>query len=120
MPTFHKFLGGSIILLFFVLFAWGTGSWIRNKNPGPKFWGLLAIGQVCLGIQILVGATLYLMGNRRVWLHYSYGLFALLVLYAAHRIAKKFEGVEWAVFGVASFFVVGLLVRAYMTGIGMG
>lgn len=125
MPIFHKILGGSIVLLFFVLFVWGTVFWIRNKNPGRYFWNLLAVGQVALGLQLLVGVTLFLLGNRPPaqpfrWLHYTYGAFGLAVLIFAHRISKKFEGVEWAVFAVASFFVFGLLTRAYMTGVGMG
>jgi hypothetical protein len=68
-------------------------------------------------VQILFGVILLAMGKHRIWLHYSYGLFSVLVLYAAHRISKKFEGVEWAVFAVASAVVFGLLLRAYMTGI---
>ena len=125
MPIFHKLLGGTIVALFFVLFVWGTIFWIRNKDPGRFFWNLLAAGQVALGLQLLVGAFLFLTGHRPPaqpfrWLHYSYGGFALLVLIVAHRLTKKFEGVEWAVFAVASFFVFGLLTRAYMTGVGMG
>lgn len=120
MPTFHKLVGGALIAAFFVLFVWGTLFWIRNKDPGPGFWGLLAVGQVAIGIQVVAGIILLAMGNRRPWLHYSYGGFAVLVLYVAHRVAKKFVGVEWAVFGIASLFVTGLLIRGYMTGIGMG
>lgn len=117
MPTFHKYLGESIAAIFLIIFLWGTVFWIRNKNPGRYFWGLLGLGQVLLGVQILFGVTLLLTHHSRPWLHYSYGLFPVLVLYAAHRISKRFEGVEWAVFAVASFIIVGLLVRAYMTGI---
>jgi hypothetical protein len=117
MPTFHKYLGESIAAIFLILFVWGTIFWIRNKNPGTYFWGLLGLGQVLLGVQILFGVILLAMGKHRIWLHYSYGLFSVFVLYAAHRISKRFEGVEWAVFAVASAVVLGLLLRAYMTGI---
>jgi hypothetical protein len=120
MPVFHKTLGLSLVAIFLVLFAWGTVFWIRNRDPGRLFWGLLAVGQVALGVQILVGATLFLLGNRRPWLHYSYGLFSLLVIIVAHRFAKRYEGIEWAVFAIAAFIVTGLLTRAYMTGVGMG
>jgi Ca2+/Na+ antiporter len=96
MPTFHKYLGESIAAIFLILFVWGTIFWIRNKNPGTYFWGLLGLGQVLLGVQILFGVILLAMGKHRIWLHYSYGLFSVFVLYAAHRISKRFEGVEWA------------------------
>jgi hypothetical protein len=117
MPTLHKYVGESTAAVFLILFVWGTIFWIRNRNPGKYFWGLLGLGQVLLGVQILFGVILLTMGKSRVWLHYSYGLFSVFALYAAHRISKKFEGVEWAVFAVASAIVFGLLVRAYMTGI---
>jgi hypothetical protein len=116
MPTLHKYVGESTAAVFLILFVWGTIQWIRNKNPGRYFWGLLGLGQVLLGVQILFGLILLAMGRSKELLHYSYGLFSVLVLYAAHRISKKFEGVEWAVFAVASAIVFGLLVRAYQTG----
>ncbi len=118
MPTFHKYLGESLAGIFLLLFLWGTLFWIRNRDPGRYFWALLGLGQVLIGIQVLFGVTLLLTHHRRPWLHYSYGLFPILVLYFAHRLSKtKFKGVEWAVFAVASAFVFGLLLRAYMTGV---
>ncbi len=122
MPTFHEILGGSIVGIFFVIFVWGTLFWIRNRDPGRYFWGLLGIGQAILGLEAVVGLILYFItkpANRPQWLHYSYGGFAILILIIAHRVAKRYEGIEWAVFAVASLFVTGLLVRGYMTGIGM-
>jgi hypothetical protein len=116
MPAFHKALGLGLIAVFLALFLWGSLFWILNRDPGRLFWGLLAVGQVALGVQILAGGTLFLMGHRRPWLHYSYGIFPVLVLAVAHRISKKYQGIEWAVFAVAAFVIVGLLVRAYMTG----
>jgi hypothetical protein len=116
MPTLHKYVGESTAAVFLILFVWGTVFWIRNLNPGKDFWGLLGLGQVLLGVQILFGLILLAMGRSKELLHYSYGLFPVLVLYAAHRISKKFEGVEWAVFAVASAIVFGLLLRAYQTG----
>jgi len=128
MPTFHQFLGGSIVGIFFVIFCWGTLYWIKNRDPGRYFWGLLGVGQAILGLQAVVGIILFLTTSARTkaaqltppeWLHYSYGGFAILVLIVAHRIAKRYEGVEWAVFAIASLFVTGLLIRGYMTGTGM-
>jgi hypothetical protein len=128
MPTLHEFLGGSMVAVFFVVFCWGTLFWIRNRDPGRYFWGLLAAGQVALGLQAVVGIILFLTVGARQraaqltppqWLHYSYGGFAIAVLVVAHRIARRYEGVEWAVFAVASLFVTGLLIRGFMTGIGM-
>ena len=116
MPAFHKALGRGLVAVFLVLFLWGTLFWILNRDPGRLFWGLLAVGQVALGVQALAGGTLLLTGHRRPWLHYSYGIFPVLVLVVAHRVSKRFQGIEWAVFAVAALVIFGLLLRAYMTG----
>jgi hypothetical protein len=119
MPIFHNALGATLAAVFFVIFVWGTVAWIRNRDPGRWFWGLLGVGQAMIGLQVLAGGILLLMGHRRPWLHYSYGLFAVLVLIVAHRLSRKYTGVAWAVFAVAGLVVTGLLGRAYMTGVGM-
>lgn len=92
--------------------------WIRDRDPGAWFWRLLAAGQVGLGLQVLVGAALFFSRGNREILHYVYGGFPILVLLFAYRISRKAQGLEWAAFAVAGFFIFGLQLRGYMTGSG--
>lgn len=125
MSEFHKYFGYAIPAGFGILALWAMYCLIRNKQPGDRFWTLLGIMQVLIGIQVVVGAVLFVMGltppTSPVWLHYAYGgLFPAALLVLAHRLGKdRFESVPWIPFGVVAFLICGLTTRALMTGLGM-
>jgi hypothetical protein len=121
----HRFIAFTIPSGFFLLTLWSGFVLLRNKEPGGGYWNLLAALQVIIGIQFLVGATLFLMGHRPdsngpQWLHYVYGaFFPALVLGVAHQRARKVEGAPWLIFGIAAFLCAGLTFRALQTGLGI-
>ncbi len=117
MRDVHRIFGLSIAVAFLVVFIWGTAGWIRNRDPGPWFWRVVAVGQVGVLAQALTGLILYGQGGRPSDpLHYAYGIFPLLVLFIAHRSARRFQGLEWAVFAIAGLVIFGLMSRGFMTG----
>lgn len=112
----HQVVGLILAGIFLAISVAGLICWIANRDPGTWFWRLLAAGQTGLGLQVLVGTIVLLtLGNRSV-LHYMYGGFPILVLLFAHRASKRLQGLEWAAFAAASFFIFGLQLRGYMTG----
>lgn len=120
----HKLVGFAIPAGFLVLAIWALVSFVRNKTPGGGFWSLLGALQVVVGIQFLVGGTLFLAGRRAsigdlAWLHYVYGaLFPAALLVWAHGLAKgRFREVPFVPFGIAALLCFGLTVRALMTGL---
>lgn len=114
----HRGVGLTLATIFLLIALFGLVAWIRNRDPGPWFWRLLALGQGGLGLQILVGAALFFARGGKPPLHYVYGGFPVLVLFVAHRWSKRLAGLEWAAFAVASFFIFGLQLRGLMTGMG--
>lgn len=110
---------------FALLALWALYSLIRNRDPHPWFWSLLAIMQVVIGVQFVFGGLLFLSGlrpdsNGPTWLHYVYGaLFPAAVLTFAHRWARGSKAAPWLVFGVAAFICFGLTFRALQTGLGI-
>lgn len=113
----HQYLGLVLVWLFLLIALWGLAGWLRNRDPSALFWRGVAAAQIGLGLQVVVGIFLYLVGGRRPpILHYAYGLFPILVMFAAHRISRRLTGLEWAVFSFAGLVNFGLLLRAYMTG----
>jgi len=121
----HRYIAYSIPTGFFLLMLWSILVLIRNKEPGGAYWNLLAVLQVVIGIQFIVGATLFLSGHRPdsngpTWLHYVYGaFFPGLVLTVAHIRARKTGGAPWLIFGIAAFLCFGLTFRALQTGLGI-
>ena len=106
---------------------WALFTFIRNRAPGDWFWNLLAALQGVIGIQIVVGAVLFIAGGRPEtngpeWLHYVYGgLFPGAVLVTAHGFARseRFRDIPWVAFGVAALVCFGLTFRALQTGLGI-
>lgn len=125
VEVLHRFVGYSVPTGFAVLTLWALYSLVRNKEPAAFFWSLLAALQVVIGIQFIVGATLFLSGRRPAsngpnWLHYLYGaVFPALVLWYAHRRARKAPAAPWLIFGVAAFVCFGLTFRALQSGLGI-
>ena len=121
----HRYLAYSIPAGFALMTLWAIYAFVRNREPGEWFWRLLAVVQVVLGVEVLIGITLFVSGRRPPsngpsWLHYVYGGFGpILVLVVAHRWARKNEGLAWVVFGAAAFVSFGLTFRAIQTGLGI-
>jgi hypothetical protein len=121
VPELHKWIGFAVVAVFAVLFLWGLGAKLLKRGPGDWFWRWLVFVQVIVAVQTLVGIILFLGGYRAdSLLHYAYGLFPILVLIAAHVVARGMEREPWIPFAWAGFFCFGLTLRALMTGLGIG
>lgn len=125
MIDLHRLVAYSVPALFALLALGALYTYLRNREPGGWYWNLLAAVQVVLGAQVVVGGILFATGGRPQsngpsWLHYVYGgLFPILVLYVAHKYARKHPGIEMLVFGVAGLVAFGLTFRALQTGLGI-
>lgn len=127
MTDIHRMIAYAIPAGFAILVLWAVVALIRNRNPHDFFWQLLAILQVVVGVQTIIGGILFVTGGRPIsngpeWLHYVYGaLFPAAVLVAAHRIARseRWRQIPWAVFGFAALICFGLTFRALQTGLGI-
>jgi heme A synthase len=124
MTDIHYYIAFSVPAGFLLMALWALVAFVRNKAPGENFWRLVALMQAILGIQIIVGAILFISGGRPnsnapEWLHYVYGgLFPLALLVLAHRYGRRTEGIAWIAFGLAGLVIFGLTFRALQTGLG--
>jgi hypothetical protein len=121
----HLYIGYTIPAGFALLALASLVSFLRNREPGGWFWTVLGVLQVVVGVQVIVGAILFLSGLRPTgdlaWLHYAYGgLFPAAILVAAHRFSGRHAEAAWIFFGIASLLNAGLTTRALMTGLGTG
>lgn len=121
MPALHRAVGFAIVGQFLLLFLWGGALFLLRRGANRWFWGLLAVVQVALVLQLVAGVVLLLTGRPLPGiLHLAYGaLFPAIVLGVAHVIGRGLEdpGEAWKVFTVAAFFAFGLTLRALTTGL---
>jgi|SRR5215211_1768497 len=122
MTAFHRIEGYAIVIGWGVLFGWGIGLFIRKRDAGRLYWGLLTVLQVMLGLQLLAGLVLFATGGRPALLHYLYGaVFPALVLVVCHVFSRGLEKPPYHLFfTIGAFFIFGLTARALMTGLGLG
>jgi hypothetical protein len=119
LPRIHAAFGLGVAFIFLIIALLGLVFWIRNRDPGSFFWQLVALAQVGVGIQILLGLLMLASGRRAAnWVHYAYGIFPALTLYVAHRYSKRTKGLEWVAFAIVGFVNCALMVRGFMTGMG--
>jgi hypothetical protein len=122
MGEFHRIEGFVIVVGWGLLFLWGVGLFLLKRDAGRLYWGLLAILQVLLVLQLLAGLALLVAGDRRPLLHYLYGaVFPAVVLVVCHVLTRGLEKPPYHLFFTwGAFFVFGLTARALMTGLGIG
>jgi hypothetical protein len=122
MSQFHRLEGFAIVAGWGVLFFWGLGLFILKRDAGRLYWGLLALLQVLLGLQLLAGIVLLALGDRRPVLHYLYGaLLPAVVLVICHLLTRSLQKPPYHLFFTwGAFFIFGLTARALMTGLGIG
>jgi hypothetical protein len=129
MSNVHEIAGYGVVTLFGLLWVWPGSAWVLGKirgahgEPGRGYWGLVAVVQVVLAIQIVLGLTL--LGIHGVHaqpvLHYLYGsLFPIIVLVGAHMFARGMDRDQWVPFAWGGFICWGLVLRALFTGLGIG
>jgi hypothetical protein len=116
----HLYVGYAVPAGFVLLVLWAAVTFLRNRPPHDAFWNLLAVLQVVVVIQFVVGVILFLSGGRPQWRHYMYGaVIPALALIVAHRQARRLPDVAPLIFGIAGFFCAASTAMALMTGLGI-
>lgn len=116
----HQRVANMSMLYFLVLAIWGFWRFIRKKGPDSSYWGALAIGEVLVVVQALLGGYLWLAGARppRGDVHVMYGLLVPAVIPLIYAFTRGGENRrESLVYGASLLFAVGLILRATTTGL---
>ena len=118
MLLFHDRFAVSVILYMFVLGVWGIISYFRKVGVTGSYRGTLVIGELMLLTQGALGISLVFSGYRPAdSLHFVYGglsVFVLPLLMSYVRVRPKHQGP--LIYGLGAIFIMGLAVRAMMTG----
>lgn len=114
----HARFANTVVLFTFVVSLWALFNYVRGKGISFSYWGTLVIGEILLVVQALLGVAMFLQGGRppRI-IHFLYGVLVLLVwpgvfAYTQGRDTRR----EALIYGLASLFLFGLVLRAISTG----
>ena len=118
LDEFHVRLGSTSFLYFFAISLWGYFRFFRGKGISSSYWGALAVGEILLAAQGIVGAILWFGGpgpSRPI--HILYGFVALIMIPGAYVYTKgRTDRAEILMYGTATIITVGLLFRGTCTG----
>lgn len=120
MDAIHRIIGFVVVSSFGLTALWGLAYLIIRRDPGRMFWHLIAISQVLIFLQVIVGLILWILPNTILpeTLHLLYGLFSAGAMFVAQIDARHRDRKPWVPFVWAELFAFGLTFRALQTGMG--
>lgn len=122
MPTLqfvHGRLSVTVLLYLLILGLWGLWSYLRGRGISPSLWGALAIAELLIVVEGLLGAGLFVAGYRpaRTGIHILYGVFLAVALPGAYTLTRERQARGQAlIFALVVLFLAGVAIRARMTG----
>ena len=119
LTFFHERLANAVLLFMLIAGMWGLFSYIRRRGMEPHYWGILAVGEILVLVQGLVGGALWL-GDARPErsIHILYGIVAAITLPAYFAATKgRDDRRVTLVYGLICLFLVGISLRAMSTAV---
>jgi hypothetical protein len=113
----HEGLTRVIILYLMICAAWGLFNAFRKRPVTDSYRTTLLIADGLFVLQGVVG--LQMLGEGKAppqWVHFLYGLLGIIVLPSMIGYVGRGKQRESLWLGLTSLFLVGVAVRAMMTG----
>lgn len=113
----HARLGNMALYYFLAISLWGFYRFFRQEGVNSSYWGSLAIAELLLLGQALIGAYLWIAGSRPArGVHILYGIVVLMMIPGSYVYTKgRSDRPEMLAYGTATIIGVGLLMRALFT-----
>jgi hypothetical protein len=114
----HERLATTALYYFLILAIWGYYRFFRKQGIDPSYWGALAIAELLVVAEALLGGYLWLSGLRpaRDWLHILYGaLIPAMIPLAYFYTRGRADRSEAMIYGTVTIITAGLILRAIYT-----
>ncbi len=110
----HRVLSNTIWMFYLALAIWGLIRAVRGLPVDGSYFGAIAVIQIVLIIQGLLGGALYFSGLRpdRQLIHYLYGAFGVVFLPGlfAYLHGDDSNRAQW-IYALAALFMFGVILR---------
>ena len=120
ITVIHTRLADSAALFTLIMGLWGLALAFRGRGVDGSYLGAIVVGELLLIAEALLGAYLLLGVGVQPgrWVHILYGVLAVLIWPFVFTYTRDATGRrEAALFGIASLFLWGLVMRASTTAI---
>jgi len=117
LPEFHARLATSVVVFAALAGLWALTAYLRRRGVAGSLWGILAVGELLLLAQGVVGLILLLEGEKPARaVHILYGVVAAIGLPAYFAYSKGRDDRSAALhYALLCFFLVGIGLRAIGT-----
>lgn len=114
----HNRLANTALFFTIIMALWGIWRYFRRQGVDGSYWGALVIAEILYLVQAAVGAYLWLSGARPGQLiHLLYGVFSILIVPGVFVYTKGDEQRRaMLIYGVSFLLMIGIILRALMTG----
>jgi hypothetical protein len=115
----HARLLFTILLFFGALALWGFVNYLRRQSVSGSYLGALAIGELLMLAEALIGVALWLAGSEayRQAIHVLYGIVAVLMLPGTFSYVRGRDSRwEQLIYAAVCLFLCGIALRALETG----
>lgn len=110
----HRVLSNTIWMFYLLIALWGLLRAIRGMSVDGSYFGAIAVIQIVITLQALLGGALYLTGARpdRELVHYLYGAFGIVFLPGlfAYLRGDDSNRAQW-IYALAALFMFGVILR---------
>jgi hypothetical protein len=119
LAEFHGRLATTTLLYTLILALWAWWRYFRKEGVSSSYWGALVINEILFLAQGALGIIMYLNGLRPLagGMHILYGIVGLVGIPAIFLFTRGNEGRRaMLIYGAGLLFMVGIAIRAMMTG----
>jgi hypothetical protein len=119
LTILHARLLVTILLFFGALSIWGFVSYLRGQSISGSYKGALAIGELLMLAEFVIGVLLLFGGAQpaRLSIHILYGVVAIITLPGAFAYTRgRDDRWELLIYVTVCLFLCGIALRALGTG----
>lgn len=110
----HRVLSNTIWMFYLAIGLWGLYRALRGRAVDGSYFGAIAVIQIVIVVQAILGVILYLSGARpgRELVHYLYAAFGVVFLPGlfAYLRGDDSNQAQW-IYALASLFMFGVILR---------
>lgn len=119
MTYIHARLANTALLFIGIMALWGFWRFFRRQGPNASYFGALAVGEILILVQGVLGAVLWFTSMRpgRGGIHILYGVISVLAIPGVYLFTKgREERRDMLIYAAVLAFLIGILLRAAQTG----